>query len=406
MLQGITIADIKAAQPSLITDSAKFRVSSIDLLRGLVMIIMAIDHVRDFFHYDSFVFDPLDLEKTNVGLFFTRWITHFCAPVFVFLAGTAAFLSGQRKSKKELSWFLLTRGVWLVFLEISIVGFGWGFNIRYPFTGLAVIFALGVCMIALAAIIHLRFKVILALGLLIVFGHNLLDNVHFDSFWWAVIHETRVFRIDENHLIRTAYPVLAWIGIMALGYCFGKLYAKNIAQSVRKKWLLILGSSAILLFIILRFSNVYGDQNLWSNQASWQMTLLSFLNTTKYPPSLLFTLMTLGPAMIFLAFTENAWNKMTKPIITIGRVPMFYYLLHLYLIHLLAMIGAEVSGFSWRDMIFERRAWVDLKGAGYGFPLWVTYAVWVLVVLMLYPLCKWYDRYKTAHKDNKWLSYL
>ena len=406
MLQRITAVDIKVAQPSLITDSAKFRVSSIDLLRGVVMIIMAIDHVRDFFHYESFIFDPLDLEKTNVGLFFTRWVTHFCAPVFVFLAGTAAFLSGQRKSKKELSWFLLTRGVWLVFLEIFIVGFGWGFNIRFPFNAVAVIFALGVCMIALAAIIHLRFKVILALGLLIVFGHNLLDNVHFDNFWWAFLHETKIFRVNENHLVRTAYPVLAWIGIMSLGYCFGKLYTKNIAQRVRKKWLLLLGSSAILLFIILRFSNAYGDPSPWSYQASWQFTILSFLNTTKYPPSLLFTLMTLGPAMIFLAFTENAWNRLTKPIITIGRVPMFYYLLHLYLIHLLAMIGAEVSGFSWRDMIFERRAWVDLKGSGYGFPLWVTYAVWVVVVLMLYPLCKWYDKYKTAHKDNKWLSYL
>jgi hypothetical protein len=193
---------------------------------------------------------------------------------------------------------------------------------------------------------------------------------------------------------------------MSLGYCFGSLYKKNVLPEVRKRTLLVIGSVAILLFIIVRSTNVYGDPLPWLRQETWQFTLLSFLNTTKYPPSLLFTLMTLGPVMIFLAFTENTSYGLTKPIIHIGRVPMFYYLVHIYLIHLLAMIAAELSGFDWRDMIFQRRAWIDPQLKGYGFPLIVTYLVWVGMVLFLYPLCKWYDNYKTTHKEKWWLSYL
>jgi uncharacterized membrane protein len=382
------------------------RVSSIDLLRGIVMIIMALDHTRDFFHADSFYFEPTDLEKTTPILFFTRWITHFCAPVFVFLAGTGAFLSGQRKTKKELSFFLFTRGLWLIFLEIFIVGFGWGFNIRYPFTGLAIIWALGVSMIVLAALIHLPIKVIFAIGILIVFGHNLLDNIHYDNFLWAVLHETKVFRLNENHLLRVTYPILPWIGIMALGYCFGVLYRKTVSQETRKKWLLWIGFSAIVLFTVLRYINVYGDPSPWTEQSSAAFTVLSFLNTSKYPPSLIYILMTLGPAMILLAFTENASTRWAKPIIHIGRVPMFYYLLHIYLIHLVAMLAAEFSGYDWRDMIFERRAWLDPQLKGYGFSLFTTYLVWIGIVLFLYPLCKRYDKYKTNHKEKWWLSYL
>ena len=382
------------------------RVNSIDLLRGLVMIIMALDHTRDYFHGDSMFFNPTDLEKTNVVLFFTRWITHFCAPVFVFLAGTGAFLSGQRKTKNELSYFLLTRGLWMIFIEIFITGFGWGFNIQFPFTGLQVLWALGVSMIVLAGLIHLPFKAILAIGILIVLGHNVLDRFHSESFLWSALHETRIFRLNENHNFRIAYPVLPWIGIMALGYCFGTLYKKGVPHSLRKKWLLILGSSAILLFIILRLTNLYGDPSPWSQQGSETFTILSFLNTTKYPPSLLFTVMTLGPAMIFLAFTENVSRRLTMPVIHFGRVPMFFYIAHIYLIHLLAMLAAELSGFDWHDMIFQRRAPFEPQLKGYGFSLLTTYLVWIGIVLFLYPLCKWYDQYKTAHKDKWWLSYL
>ena len=399
--------NIEVSPPSLFTlQQEPYRISSIDLLRGVVMIIMALDHVRDYFHADTMFYDPLDLSKTNVILFFTRWITHFCAPVFVFLAGTSAFLSGHRKSKKELSLFLVKRGLWLMFLEITVVNFGWAFNFKLPFIGLAVIWALGVCMVALAAIIRLPIKAILVIGLLLVFGHNLLDPIHINNFFWAGLHETRIFRLNETHSVRTAYPVLPWIGIMCLGYCMGNLYLKKVSQALRKKWLLTLGCLAILLFIVLRFINVYGDPSPWSKQGSWQFTILSFLNTTKYPPSLLYTLMTLGPALFFLAFTENLANRFTKPIIHIGRVPMFYYLLHIYLIHLLAMFAAEFSGFDWRDMILERRSWMDPRLKGFGFSLLTTYLVWIGVVLILYPFCRWYDRYKSIHREKWWLSYL
>ena len=382
------------------------RIASIDLLRGLVMIIMTLDHVRDYFHADSLRYEPTDLEQTNVVLFFTRWITHFCAPVFVFLAGTSAFLSGQYKTKNALSFFLLTRGIWLVFLEITVVSFAWSFNIKFPYTGLAVIWALGISMIALAALIYLPKKIILILGIIIVAGHNLLDPIHFDSFLWSLLHEPNVFRLDESRLIRTAYPILAWIGIMALGYCFGSLYSQGFTAARRKKWLLIIGSFAFALFIIIRAINFYGDSNHWSFQKSPVFTLLSFLNTTKYPPSLLYSLMTLGPAIMFLAFAEKTFNRLTKSIIHIGRVPMFFYILHLYLIHLLAMFAAEISGYNWSDMILQRRVWVDPQLKGYGFSLGITYLLWVGIVFLLYPLCKRFDKYKTAHKEKWWLSYL
>ena len=387
-------------------EPAVYRVSSIDLLRGVVMIIMALDHTRDYFHGDAMFFDPSNLEKTNPILFFTRWITHFCAPVFVFLAGTGAFLSGQRKSKRELSMFLLTRGLWMIVVEIFISGFGWGFNIEFPWTGLQVLWALGISMIALAGLIHFSPKVILSIGILIVLGHNMLDGIHVDTWWWSALHETRIYELGANRRLRFSYPVLPWIGIMALGYCLGTLYKKEVLQSVRKKWLLIFGLSVTVLFIILRAINIYGDPQPWSQQPSWSFTLLSFLNTAKYPPSLLYTLMTLGPSMIFLAFTENVSRKLTMPVIHFGRVPMFYYIVHIYLIHLLAMVAAELSGFHWYDMILERRPQFDPQLKGYGFSLLATYFVWIGVVLMLYPLCKWYDEYKTAHKDKWWLSYL
>jgi len=388
------------------TAITKPRIESIDLLRGLVMVIMALDHVRDYFHADVTVFEPQDLEQTNGLLFFTRWITHFCAPVFVFLAGTSAFLSGQRKTKKELSLFLLKRGIWLLLVEVTIVNFAWSFNIKLPFIGLGVIWALGISMICLAGLIHLPKKIILLLGIVIVAGHNLLDRIHFDTLIWSVLHEPKIFRIDETHLIRVTYPVLPWIGIMALGYCFGTLYSKNTDAEKRKKLLWQLGTVAIIAFIVIRFLNVYGDPGQWSQQNSQLFTFLSFLNTTKYPPSLLYTLMTIGPALIFLAIAEKASGKLVQPVIHIGRVPMFFYILHLYLIHLAAMFSAEFSGFDWSDMILQRRTWIDPQLKGYGFSLGVTYLVWIGIVFLLYPLCKWYDKYKTEHKEKWWLSYL
>ena len=389
-------------------DKSKKRIESIDLLRGVVIIIMALDHVRDYFHAEYFLFNPTDITQTSAAIFFTRWITHFCAPAFVFLAGTSAFLIGQRKSKKELSRFLFARGLWLIFLELTIVNFAWFFNPEFPFFRLSVIWALGVSMIALSVLIYLPQKVILAIGIIILFGHNLLDNIHvagnsFKAFLWAELHEQKYFSFS-GHSFRTGYPVLAWIGIMALGYCFGNLYKKDVSPQKRKNYMLIIGMSAIFLFIIIRATNIYGDMSQWALYDKPVTTILSFLNVTKYPPSLLYSLMTLGPCMIFLAIAEKPLGKIGNAITHIGWVPMFFYILHLYLIHTVALLAIELTGKNWKDMILAGNDNPQLRG--YGFSLGVVYLIWFPVIIILYPLCKWYDRYKTNHKEKWWLSYL
>jgi uncharacterized membrane protein len=391
------------------TDSLKpTRIQSIDLLRGVVIIIMALDHVRDYFHAAHFLFNPTDITQTSPALFFTRWITHFCAPAFVFLAGTSAFFVGQRKSKKELTRFLFTRGLWLMFLEVTVVNFAWFFNPEFPFFRLSVIWVLGASMIGLSLLIYLPRKLILAIGIIILFGHNLLDNIHvagnsLKAFLWAELHERKYFTFLGRTIV-TGYPVLAWMGIMALGYSFGGLYKKEVTPEKRKSSLLIIGILAILLFIIIRATNVYGDLSPWSVYDKPMITLISFLNLTKYPPSLLYTLMTLGPCMIFLALAEKPLGKIGNAITHFGRVPMFFYILHIYLIHALALLAIELTGGSWRNMIQVGNENPQLKG--YGFSLWVVYLVWVAIIIALYPLCKWYDKYKTNHKEKWWLSYL
>ena len=383
-----------------------YRVQSIDLLRGIVMIIMALDHVRDYFHWSAQIYAPLDLSQTSVPIFLTRWVTHFCAPVFMFLSGTSAFLVGQRKTKKQLSFFLCTRGLWLMFLDLTVIGFGWTFNIHFPAFFFDTLWALGVSMVALSALIYLPYKAILAIGILIVTGHNLLDNFHVEgnnihAFIWAELHDQRFFKAFGRTVV-TAYPVLSWIGVIALGYCFGALYKKGSNPSKRKKSLLWIGSTSVILFIILRAANIYGDSQLWSHEKTPVFTFLSFIKVTKYPPSLLYILITLGPSIIFLAFAEKPLNKVAKAISVYGRVPMFYYLLHIYLIHLLAMLASQLSGLGWRAMIIDFFPQVE----GYGFSLVIVYLVWIAIVIALYPLCKWYDKYKTAHKEKWWLSYL
>ncbi|HZI26001.1 MAG TPA: heparan-alpha-glucosaminide N-acetyltransferase domain-containing protein, partial [Chryseolinea sp.] len=275
------------------------RIESIDLLRGIVMIVMALDHVRDYFHADAFLYDPTDLSKTSVALFFTRWITHFCAPVFIFLAGTSAFLIGLRKSKQELSVFLLKRGIWLMVLELTIVNFAWFFNVQFSLITLFVIWALGIGMIVLAAFIHLPFKAILAIGALMVVGHNVFDNFKVDgngpaAILWSMVHQFQGFSLSESYFLFIGYPIIPWIGVMMLGYCFGTFYQTTYSQTDRKKILLYLGFSLIALFVLIRLINGYGDPHPWSMQPNPVFTVLSFLNVTKYPPSLLYVLVTLG----------------------------------------------------------------------------------------------------------------
>ena len=394
----------------LVTTHSK-RITSIDLLRGAVMIIMALDHVRDYFHADAYLYDPLDLDKTSVALFFTRWITHFCAPVFMFLAGTSAFLVGQKKTKKELSIFLLTRGIWLVLLELTLVNFGWNFDISFTNIYFIVIWALGISMIVLAGLIHLPYKLILLIGILIVAGHNLFDTIHVQgntlrAFGWSLLHDSNFFNWNGKNVL-IGYPVIPWIGIMALGYCLGALYTPAFSAEKRKKILLIIGGSAIALFILVRFLNGYGDRAHWSQQSSTFNTFLSFLKVSKYPPSFLYALVTLGPAIIFLALSENIKGSFSKIISVYGRVPMFYYLLHIFFIHILTMLAAALfTDFSWKVWILKEPLWFTETLKGYGFSLGIVYLVWLGIVIGLYPLCKWYDRYKQNHKEKWWLSYL
>jgi uncharacterized membrane protein len=385
------------------------RVQSIDLLRGIVIILMALDHVRDYFHADAFLYNPLNLDKTNAAVFFTRWITHFCAPVFIFLAGTSGFFVGLRKSKKELTTFLLTRGLWLIVLELTVMNFGWFFNTSFSLIVLQVIFALGFGMIALAGIIHLPFKFVLILGLIFVAGHNLLDRITFegngiDAVGWALLHEFRLFTYDNTFLF-IGYPVIAWTGIMMLGYCFGKVYLLP-DPARRRKILRGLGIGAIALFIVLRLVNVYGDPSAWSGQKNMLFTFLSFLNVTKYPASLLFALVTIGPAILFLSAAENLRNGIWSKVTALGRVPLFFYIVHVYVVHLLAVVAALATGFELKDMVFNTWITDSPNLRGYGFSLGTIYLIWIFIVMCMLPLCIWYDRYKSTHKEKRWLSYL
>lgn len=387
--------------------NTKYRIGSLDLLKGLAMVVMALDHTRDYFHASAFIFDPTDPTQTSLPIFFTRWITHFCAPAFCFLAGTSAFLVGLRKQKRELSAFLLKRGLWLVFIEMTIVNFAWYFDVHFNSPGLLVIWSLGISMIMLAGLIHLPRNFILIFSIALIFGHNLLDNVHVEgSYGWAMLHEMAVFKYSDTFRFYIDYPVIPWIAVMSLGYCVGALYDKNFDASKRKKILNIIGFSAIALFFIVRGINIYGNPTKWIPYDTFSKTLISFLNPAKYPPSLLYLLMTLGPTLVFLANTENLKGRVVKFFSTFGRVPFFYYILHLYLIHILAMAAAQLTGFGWQKMILSD--WIGnvpiLKG--YGFHLWTVYLVWITVILSLYPLCKKFDSYKASHKEKWWLSYL
>jgi uncharacterized membrane protein len=391
--------------------TSKKRIDSIDILRGMVMVIMALDHVRDYFHIGANLDNPLNLATTTPLLYFTRWITHFCAPVFVFLAGISAYLQGTHKTKKELSFFLFTRGSWLVFAELFILSLFRTFNPSYQFFNLQVIWVIGVSMIFLSAMIYMKRNLLIVTGILLIASHNLLDNVHvtgnnIPAFLWALLHETGSFTFGHSTLY-VHYPAIPWIGIIAIGYCCGSLFNREYDPEKRRTILLYLGLTATALFILLRYINTYGDLSHWSAQNSFAFTILSFLNVSKYPPSLLYILMTLGPALIILAVTEKPLNAFTKKIIVFGRVPMFYYLLHIFLIHLFALIAATISGHKWSDMILTTMVNRSPALKGYGFNLLTVYIVWVALICILYPICKWFANYKRTHRSGQWwLSYL
>jgi uncharacterized membrane protein len=399
-----------AARP--LTIDRPRRIGSIDLLRGIVMIVMALDHARDYFNRDAYLFDPTDLTHASAPLFFTRWITHFCAPIFMFLAGTSAFLYGIKKGTKAAAFFLLTRGIWLIFVELFIVTVGWTFNVHFTFYILQVIWAFGVAMIILSALIRLPRTALLVIAIVLIAGHNLLDGFHVGSshlsgIAWSFLHEFHYFSYPGFSFV-IGYPILPWAGLITLGYYLGGLYAPTFDPVRRKKVLIRLGLGFIAGFILIRAINLYGDPSPWAVQKNSLFTLLSFLNVTKYPPSLLYILMTIGPALLFLAFAERPLNAFGAKLTVYGRVPFFYYLIHIYLLHALAVIAAMLQGFPAADMTnFTNWVTANPQLKGYGFNLVIVYSVWIAVVIALYPLCKWFDGYKRTNQAQKaWLSYL
>jgi uncharacterized membrane protein len=391
------------------TKSKTNRIQSIDLLRGVAMIIMALDHCRDFLHYGvSIGQNPLDFSTTTPFLFMTRWITHFCAPVFVFLSGTSIFLySNKGKTKKEVAFFLFSRGLFLMLVEIFVIETLWDFNFTIIY--LQVIWAIGLSMVVLSVLQYLPYKILLLTGLIIVFGHNLLDTIRIETpFWksvfWSIIHVRHDYPINDHLLFEVAYPFLPWLGLMILGYAAGKLYLPETNPTYRKKTLRLTGLVSILLFIILRWTNLYGDMHQWQVQKTAVFTVLDFINTSKYPPSLLFILMTIGPALILLSFLENASGSISKKIIVFGKVPFFYYVPHVFIIHSIAWLVFFATGHSWSELDFTHFREGSLP-AGSGHRLWFVYVVWIVVVVILYFPCRWYSNYKATHK-HWWLSYI
>lgn len=391
--------------------AGKPRIASIDIIRGLVMVIMALDHTRDFFHADVGIFDPTDLTKTNPLLFLTRWITHFCAPTFVFLSGVSAYISRQRKSTKELSWFLFTRGFWLVVLEFTVVRFGIIFNLYYDFIIFQVIWVIGASMIVLSMLVYLPQKVILGLGLVLIFGHNLLDVIRLNPgdpghFIWAIMQQSGFFPIAPGRVVLAAYPLLSWLGIMLAGYGIGFLFDRNFQAVKRNNILAFSGIACLLIFVVLRFTNAYGDPSPWTAQKNLTFTLLSFINVTKYPVSLLYTLLMLGPVLMLLPVVEKISSKAVEPLRIIGRIPLFYYILHFYLIHISSLCAYLItSGKSWSELDFHFSAGFGGIPAGHGYTLFWVYFAWICIVCALYPLCKRYYKYKSQH-NNWWLGYL
>ena len=376
------------------------RLDHVDLLRGLVMVIMVLDHVRAYLTEARF--DPTDLTRTDAALFATRWITHFCAPTFVFLAGASAWIAGTRRTRGELARFLLTRGLWLILLELTVITFGWYFTTRLAMGLVAqVIWVIGASMIILAGLIHLPRAAIAAFGLALVLGHNLLDGVtpaQLGAFapLWHVLHVPGQLQVLPVFLL---YPLIPWCGVMALGYAAGPaVFSEDAGAARRLAWA---GGLMLLAFVLLRALDVYGDPSHRLHEGTPALLAMSFLNVTKYPPSLLFLLMTLGPALLALAFLRRAKGPVAGVFVTFGRVPFLFYVTHLYLAHALAVAAGVAQGFS----AAEIRTAFPLLPQGYGFGLPVVYLAWLGLVALLYPLCQRYAALK-ARSRAWWLSYL
>lgn len=396
----------------------KGRVGSIDALRGLVMIIMALDHVRDFIHRGAMTgASPTNVAATTPFLFMTRWITHFCAPVFMLTAGLGAYLYWQRNNpaqagcpsdKSSLTRFLFTRGLWLIFLELTVMQLAYNFNLSTanPIF-LIVLYVLGACMIILAGLIWLPLPLLAAIGIATIALHNLADGIQSQSPVWILLHQVGAFPFAGRIFI-AAYSLVPWFAVMALGFCLGPAFSMTVDR--RQRFLLRTGIIMTIAFLVVRVINVYGDPSRWSWQSTATFTVLSFINTSKYPPSLDFLLMTLGPALIVLSWLDRLTFSRSNPLIVFGRVPMFYFVLHFFAAHV-AIVLLALMRYGRSAMSFMFQPVPSMGGPlksfppGFGFDLWVAYVVWIAIVVSLYPACRWFASVKERNR-SWWLSYL
>jgi len=392
------------AQPA-----AKFRIESIDLLRGLIMLIMALDHSRDFFH--AFGTDPSDLATTSPILFFTRWITHFCAALFVFLSGVSVYLAGTRRTKKELSIFLIKRGFWLIAIEFILITFAITLDPLYHILIFQVIWVIGVSMILLGLLIWLPIPVIAVIAALLFFGHDLLHYVKLPetgtaSFFWKIFFTAFGFfaPVGQGHALLILYAILPWTGVMLSGYITGQLYSASYDAEKRKKILFTAGIMLTLLFVFLRYFNIYGDPSPWKVQRSIALSMISFFNVSKYPPSLMYLCMTIGPGLLLLQAVEKVKNRFTNFLVIFGTVPFFYYVLHFYLLRCLGVLIFMIQGYG-SESIITPNSIMLFRPESFAFNLFGVYMIWLLVIAILYLPCKWFSNYKKTHRQW-WLSYL
>ena len=383
------------------------RLNSIDFVRGFVMVIMALDHTRDFMHVTSITQNALDLNVTTPAVFFTRWITHLCAPTFVFLSGVSAYLSFKNKNDVAASRkFLWTRGLWLIFLEFTLVNFGIWFDVRFSVFIFEVIAVIGFGFIVLSFLLNVPAKTLGFIGLGIIFLHNLFPYIPFaeNSVLKTILtplFTQTAFPFTPKTLLIMGYPPIPWLGIMLTGFGAGKLFELNLDE--RKKYFLRIGISALFLFVIIRFINIYGNSTPWSTQKNGLYTFLSFINITKQPPSLIFCLSTLGIMFLIFYLSDGVENTFTKFVTVYGKVPLFYFLVHFYLLHTLMLIVMFTQGFTLSDLEFGTN--LGRPKAASGLELSYIYLIWLSVVLVLYPVCKWYGNYKLMHTEKTWLRY-
>jgi len=385
----------------------KERFEALDVLRGLTIMIMALDHARDFFALGFVLSAPTNLDVTNMEVFLTRWITHFAAPTFIFLAGIGLFFASSRRSKFELATLAFTRGIWLIFLELTLVGFFWSFSSDFIYQPkIGVLFVIGVCMIAMAGMIYFPKWLIAFIAVVMILGHNFFDGVHVESFggfaWlWQILHVNSSIYMGSIEL-RVVYPFIPWVGVIALGYLFGP--TTKLPRVQRKQIFLFWGFALLAVGLVLRYWNIYGDGSEWTLQETLELSIISFLNFTKYPASLIYLSLFLGIAMILMSLLDRELGKWSHPFRNVGQVPFFFYILHIPILHI-GGIALALLTFGDADWLFKAILGPTPEEYSYGYELLPTYLAWIGVIILLYFPSRWFADLKARRKDW-WLSYL